>query len=108
MITADSQKLAPGNYIVLFQLDLRCFGGPVYYFTPSIYSNKVVRWRDVFDPPGITDYTPWNIKAEGFEMSGQGTLPRPKFTIGNVNMALSALVRQHQDLQGALSTATGP
>jgi lambda family phage minor tail protein L len=101
MISADSQKLAPGNYIVLFQLDLRCFNGPVYYFTPSVYSNKVVRWRDINDPPGITDYTPWNIKAEGFEMNGQGTLPRPSLTIGNVNMALSSLVRQYLDLQGA-------
>ena len=101
MITADSQKLSPGNYIVLFQLDLRCFGGTVYYFTPSVYSTKVVRWRDINNPPGQVDYTPWNIKAEGFEMSGQGTLPRPTLTIGNVNMALSSLVRQYQDLQGA-------
>lgn len=101
MITADAQKLVPGDYIVLYQLDLRCFGGEVHYFTQSVYSDKVVRWRDINDPPGIVDYTPWNIKAEGFEMSGQGTLPRPTLTIGNVNMALSALVRQHDDLQGA-------
>ncbi|MCE5333369.1 MAG: phage minor tail protein L [Desulfobacteraceae bacterium] len=98
MISSDSQKLDVGQYIELFQFDTRILGGDVYYFTKTIYSDRAVKWRDINTPPGITEYTPIDLQIEGFETNGEGSLPRPKVTVSNVNRAMGAAAIAWNDL----------
>jgi lambda family phage minor tail protein L len=49
-------------------------------------------------------YNPFPIKAEGFEWSTSGTLPRPKLTVSNIGSVVSALLRQYDDFIGATLT----
>jgi len=99
MLSSDQQKLDVGQYIVLFALDARMLGDTVYYFTQGVYTTGVVRWRSLSG--GIVDYTPIDIKAEGFEVTGQGTLPRPKLSISNVSKTLLGAANTYDGLLGA-------
>lgn len=96
-IEADAQKLVVGQYVVLYDLDTTALGGGVYHFTQAALESRVVRWRG-------NEYTPVDILASGFEINGQGTLPRPKLTIGNSTLALVSAVRTWDDLIGAVVT----
>ena len=97
-IRADIQSLAPGAVIELFDLDLSMFGAPVVHFhagTNELQTDVV--WR------GVT-YQRYPVQATGFEMKGQGTLPRPHFTASNITGTISALCRAYSDLVGAKVT----
>ena len=98
-IANDSQKLDLGELIVLFYLDTTALGGPILYFTQSCYSATEVVWN------GNT-YVPIDIEADGFEVTGQGTLPRPKIKVGNASLAIGAAAIQYQDLLGSMVTVT--
>ncbi len=102
MITNDAQKLDVDAYIVLFQMDIRRLGGDVFYFTPNVYADKLVRWRDIADPPGVTDYTPIDVKGEGFEITTQGSLPRPTLTVSNTKLMFAPAVREFNDFKGGI------
>ena len=94
-IDEDSQRLAVGAIVELFALDLTALGGSVYYFTPTAKAGGV---SPVFQ--GHT-YTPVDIVADGFEVSGRGTLPTPTLRLANTNRALTAVVNTYHDLVGA-------
>ncbi|MHC1728582.1 MAG: phage minor tail protein L [Syntrophobacteraceae bacterium] len=102
MLSEDQQKLDVGDYIVLYMLDARALGDDVHYFTQNVFSDRIVQWRNINEPPGIVDYTPIDIEATGFEVTGQGTLPTPTFSISNVGMALLGAVITWNGLLGAL------
>ena len=53
---------------------------------------------------GGNDYTPIAFEAEGFEYSGQGSLPTPKIRVSNVGKVLAAAVISLNDLVGAKFT----
>jgi len=94
-IASDIQKPDVGEFITLFDLDTTMLGGGVYHFVQAILTqNEVARWRG-------NAYTPIDIEAEGFEVSGQGTLPTPKLRISNVNKAMSAAIIGFGDLLGS-------
>jgi len=97
MIESDVQKPDLGEYIVLFDLDATALGGEIYRFTQSSFEASVVTWRG-------NEYTPFDVLAEGFEISGEGKLPRPTFTIANSTLAVSSAVRAWDDLVGAIVT----
>jgi lambda family phage minor tail protein L len=69
---------------------------PLYYFydgTDSDGEPVVFRGRT---------YVPTAIKATGFSKMGpEGTLPRPRLKVGNVDGYLSSLLRSYNDLVGA-------
>lgn len=96
---AELQSLAPGSVIELFVVDATAIsGGSTYRFHAG--TNEVstdIVWQ------GDT-YTARPVKAEGFEMSTKGQLPRPKLTISNIFGEIGLLVRDLEDLIGATVT----
>jgi len=77
-IKSQIQKLDPGAVVELFELDLTKLGGPVLRFHAG--TNKLsqpVVWK-------AEVYEPFPIKAEGFDLSTNGTLPAPIVTVSNV------------------------
>lgn len=97
-ITSEIQKLEPSAIIELFEMDATAFGGDLLRFhagTNGLRQNLV--WQ------GDT-YTAFPIKATGFDMSGNGQLPRPKLQVANVTGAITLLVLTYDDLLGAKIT----
>ncbi len=105
-IKTDVQQPDLGEFVVLYMLDASGLGGSYYYFTQSAHESAVVQWKrhPNDNRPGPADYSPIDIEAEGFEFSGQGQLPRPKFRISNVTLALMSAVIAWNDLLGAVVT----
>lgn len=93
-IRAEIQKLEPSALVVLFELDLTPLGGEVVRFHDG--KNAVlapVVWK-------AEEYSPFPIKAEGFEITGQDKSPRPRLTVANVDGLISVLVMEYDDLVG--------
>ena len=97
------QEIAPGALIELFQLELNVAQHGVadtYYFHPGTNANGYgnVVWS------GQT-YMALPVEVEGFEYSGQGTLPRPKMRISNLMGYITALITTlPEGLEGAKFT----
>lgn len=95
----ELQSLTPTAVIELFELDATNIpGGSVYRFhagTNEIGSDIV--WQG-------TTYTAYPVKAEGFEISTKGTLPRPSISVANIDGMLGILVADLEDLIGATVT----
>lgn len=96
---SEIMSLAPTAVIELFVLDATPIpGGAVHYFHNGTNGLGVpIVWQ------GNT-YQPIAMKADGFEWSSKGTIPRPKLTVGNMGGAVSALIRDFDDLVGAKVT----
>lgn len=92
-IKTHVQRPGLGAEITLFEIDLSIFGQGVLRLTPSADNGSMVSF-------GGQPYAPLPIEAEGFEITTDGPLPRPKITIANLDGAFTALVEQHDDLQG--------
>lgn len=98
-IQGAAQELSPGAKIELFVIDLSDFEVPeegrflrFHAGTNQLETDLV--WR------GET-YIRYPVQAIGFELKGQGTLPRPKLAASNITGILSALCRIYSDLVGA-------
>lgn len=85
--------------ITLFELDLRHLTQEslIYRFieskshaTPVIYDHHI--------------YNPLPIESSGWELAGQGTLPRPRIKFANVNRAFSTDMILYDDLLGVTVT----
>ncbi len=99
-IAEEIQSLSPSAIIELFVLDLTGLpggGGLMHFHAGTNALNLPIYWQGV-------EYTPLPIEAEGFDMSTQGTLPRPKIRVANVDGLLSAAVAESDDLIGATVT----
>ena len=98
-VTAEIQSLSPSAIVVLYQLDTRNLsGGDLTGFHAGTNElREPVVWQ------GFT-YMPLPIEAEGFDISGKGTLPRPKLRVANINGVFSAAVRENDDLIGCKVT----
>lgn len=97
-ITSQIQSLEPTAVIELYTVDLTALGGSVLYFhagTNELKENIV--WQ------GQT-YIRYPIEVEGFEINGQGTLPRPKLRVSNVLSTVTTLLLLYDDLAGAIVT----
>lgn len=96
MITADLQKLAPGELVDLFTIDLNPIGiNEIYHFHNGVNGiGGDVTWQGVL-------YTRFPIEASGFEWKGSGSIPRPTIRIANITGLLDALARENDDLVGA-------
>lgn len=97
-ITSEVQKLAPSAIIELFELDATSVGAGVLRFHAGTNSlRQPVVWQGL-------EYTPYPVEATGFDMNGQGSIPRPKLRVSNQLSAITVLLLQHEDLIGAKFT----
>lgn len=98
-IRAEIQSLSPSAMIELFELDMTntTSGGKLYFHAGTNELRQPIVWKGVA-------YQPWPIEAKGFDMSTQGTLPRPKITIANIGGAISGEVNANNDLVGCKLT----
>lgn len=98
-LISEAQKANPDAVVILFDLDLRDFGGPIFRFTPEVLNPDadIVEWRG-------QEYFPTPVQAEGFEMSGSGQFPRPKLIVSNVLGTLKAEMIAYNNLVGATVT----
>ena len=95
-------KLEQNALIELFEVDLRSLkdadgiNGEVYrfYAGKNELSQSIV-WQG-------KQYDPFGVKAEGFELSGQGPSNRPTLTIANVNGFVTALLIRFDQCLGAI------
>jgi lambda family phage minor tail protein L len=97
-VSSELQTLAPSAIITLFEIDATALGDTLYRFhsgTNGLLGGVV--WQ------GQT-YSPFPIEASGFELTGKGTLPRPKVRVSNVLGTMSALVLLYDDLAGVKFT----
>lgn len=97
-ITSEIQKLAPSAVIELFIIDATNLGGGVFRFhagTNELSQNVI--WQG-------NAYVRFPVKASGFEISGKGSVPRPRMQVSNVLSAITALLLTYKDLQGAKVT----
>lgn len=93
MITSDVQKLEVGELVELFEVDATGIGAEHYRFH-GYGSEGEILWQG-------QSYSPWPIKASGFDMTSQGRMPTPNLTLGNVGGFISALCIFFNDLNGA-------
>jgi phage-related protein len=110
-VTSDStaevisalQEIAPGALIELFQLELNVAQHGVaetYYFHAGTNLNNYQELIWASQP-----YMALPIEVEGFEYSGQGTLPRPKMRISNILGTITTLILTlPEGLEGAKFT----
>jgi len=94
-IQAEIQSLSPSAVVELFTLDSTNLpGGTLLHFHAGTNElRQPVIWQGV-------EYSPLPIEAEGFDISTQGTLPRPKIRIANIDGLMSAAARESDDLIG--------
>ena len=97
-VASEIQKLDPSAMIELYELDTTDLGGDVFKFhngTNKLTQNIV--WQG-------EEYVRFPIQVEGFEISGQGQFPRPTISVSNVLSAITAILVQYKDLNGAKFT----
>lgn len=90
-----AQGLEADQIVHLYELDASSLGGGVYRFTSSAEETAPVSF-------GGNEYAPVPIETDGWEMTSQGTLPRPTIKVANVNGAFSAAVNEFGDLVGCV------
>lgn len=93
LINARSQAHSPGERIELFHLDATSVGHGHDYFVQS----KKISGNISF---GGQEYTPRDVKFDGFEVSAVGVLPRPTIEISNLSGFPQLLVNTYGDLLG--------
>lgn len=95
-ISALNQSLEPGQLVEMFVVDLNPIGvAEVLRFFDGVNSNgDPIVWQ------GQT-YTPWPVRASGFDVTTSGTLPRPSLEVANVYSTLIPYLEDYDDLVGA-------
>lgn len=99
-ILEEVQKFDIDAVVDLYTLDLTPYGGPVMRWTPS---------RPFDGAPCVWDgdtYESVDITIDGMEMATQGTSPRPRVSIGNVNNEVGAMLVAYDDALGCRVTFT--
>lgn len=98
-IQTEIQSLSPSALIELFVLDTSHLpdGGLMHFHAATNELQQPVVWQ------GQT-YTPLPVEADGFDLSSQGTLPRPKLRVANINGMFSGEVMKYDDLVGCKVT----
>jgi lambda family phage minor tail protein L len=56
--------------------------------------DKSIKWQGV-------KYLPLGVESEGFDMLGDGKLPRPKIRVANVNSIVTNFLQNYQDFKNA-------
>ena len=83
-----------GSVIIeLFEIDTAKYGGKIYRF----HAGTVIQGDIVFNNK---TYNAYSIAVEDFEIKGDGTLPRPKLALANVDGFVSAIITGKDDFVG--------
>ena len=96
-ISQDILQPQLGAWVDLYQLDATALGSAVFYFTPATNNGADVSF-------GGQAYVPLPIDASGFTATGEGSLPRPKLSLSNVNKFLQPYLLSFGYFQGAKVT----
>jgi lambda family phage minor tail protein L len=105
-VRTELASLHPSALIELFEVKTspRLHGACEVYRFHSGVNAKAVSGHVVW---GGATYYAWPVEADGFEYSGQGSLPRPKIRIANVDGTITAVLLEinqitaNSDLVGA-------
>lgn len=92
-LNEELQSLQGSVIVELFEIDTGKYGGQIYRF----HSGQVVQGDIVF---GGKIYSAYPLEVEDFEIRGDGSLPRPKMTLANVDGFVSALIVGKDDFVG--------
>lgn len=99
-LAAHIQGADLGARVTLYELDLTMFDQGVIRLAPGTTGSTAVGFGYNGDEPIV--YAPHPIRAEGFELTTNGPLPRPSFEVANLDNSFTALVEQNDDLQGGI------
>lgn len=98
----DLAKLEQNALIELFEVDLRGLkdndgmNGELYrFYAGTNEKSQSIVWQ------GKT-FEPFAVKADGFEMSGNGPSNRPTLTLGNINGFITALCNRFDQCLGGI------
>ena len=92
-LSAELYSLEGSAIIELFEIDTKKYGGQIYRF----HGGKAILGDIVF---GGNPYVAYPLEVEGFEIRGDGSLPRPKLTLGNVDGFVSNIINGKDDFIG--------
>jgi len=81
LIATESQQLYHDTIITLYEIDASKYGGGILRFQSSSHNTLTFNGYD---------YTPFPIKASGFEYNGRGQAPEPNLTVSVVDLAFTA------------------
>lgn len=98
-IANDLQQPDVGELVVLYVLDLTSLGGSILRFTENTVVSGTSRTAVYFQ--GVA-YFPLDVDSEGWEVSGEGTMPRPKIRYNNAELTIQSYVNTYDDLIGAI------
>lgn len=97
-IPSDIQKLAPGDLVAFYELDMTAVGSTILRFHTGLNGLMAnVVWQ------GLT-YSAMPMQIEGFEITSKGTLPRPTVRISNISGLIGAYCKTYNDLVGSKLT----
>jgi len=94
------QQLTPGSIVEMYEIDIspitktNTASDHLYFFNDINPQGQPLVWKGIL-------YQPWAVKAEGFEMTTKGAMPRPSFVVGNTSGVVTALCVAYDDLVGA-------
>jgi len=91
----EARSFAVGTLVTLFELDLTAQGGSTWFFTNTIFEERVPIQFD-----GDT-YTHLPIQIEDLQIDAQAGPPQPRLTIATAGGPVTALISQYKDLRGA-------
>jgi len=94
-IVAANQKLEETDIVELYTLDGSKFGDPsnIFYFCNTTDAGGIVTFDAI-------EYAAVPVETDGWQVTGQGSLPQPKIRISNLGGIFSGLSRDYNDLKG--------
>jgi lambda family phage minor tail protein L len=95
-IHADIQRLEPGKWVELFDLDATAIGGDMLRFHGYTQVGPIW-WQG-------NEYSPWPIQVTGFAKVSDGQQPSPTLKVGDVEGRITALCLFLAGLAGARLT----
>ena len=96
-VAAEIQKLEPSALIELFELTYTAAVNGINQTFRYHAGTNEIKSDIVFNEK---TYIALPVQVTGFDKKTQGTLPRPKLKVSNVNNALSAFIQLYNPLQG--------
>jgi lambda family phage minor tail protein L len=93
-IASSLMDLQPTAIVELFQLYFNPIDKPdaAIYFHGGAIFQKSIKWQN-------QEYMPLPVESEGFEVTANGQLPRPKIRISNKDYYMTQLLLNNSDFQ---------
>lgn len=85
--------------VTLFEIDLTMFDLGIIRLAPTPDEDGMAAVSF-----GGEIYAPHPIRAEGYELTSVGSLPRPSIVVANLDNSFTALVEENDDLHGGIVT----